>query len=90
MTNPCAGRKAVPAPLPRGCSCRREKWRPRSSPDLPTRWPILNERAELVFTFADIFNDSAVEQEVDGHGFTAVYQNFLETQVATVGIRIRF
>lgn len=80
----------MPAPLPRGCSCRRERWRSRSSPDLPTLWPILKERAELVLTFADIFNDFAVEQEVDVQGFTAVYQNFLETQVATVGIRIRF
>ena len=64
--------------------------RARSSLDLAAQWPILNERAELVFTFTDIFNDFAVEQEVYGQGFTAVYQNFLETQVATLGMRIRF
>ena len=64
--------------------------RARSSLDLAAQWPILNERAELVFTFTDIFNDFAIQQEVDGQGFTAVYQNFLETQVATVGMRFRF
>ena len=64
--------------------------RARSSLDLAAQWPILNERAEMVFTFTDIFNDFAVEQEVYGQGFTAVYQNFLETQVATLGMRIRF
>ena len=49
-----------------------------------------NERAELLFTFTDIFNDFAVQREVDGDGFTALYQNFLETQVATATLRVRF
>ena len=42
------------------------------------------------FTFTDIFNDFAIEQEIDGQGFRALYQNLLETQVATVGLRFRF
>jgi outer membrane receptor protein involved in Fe transport len=63
--------------------------RARSSLDLSTAWPFLDERAEVVFTFTDIFNDFAIEQEIDGEGFTAVYQNFLETQVASVGLRLR-
>ena len=33
---------------------------------------------------------TAIEQEIAGHGFDALYQNFLETQVATVALRIRF
>ena len=64
--------------------------RARSSLDLATTWPIMNERAEVISTFTDIFNDFAIEREVDGEGFTALYQNFLETQVATVGLRYRF
>jgi outer membrane receptor protein involved in Fe transport len=64
--------------------------RARSSLDLSLKWPLMNERAELLFTFTDIFNDFAVEREVAGQGFTAVYQNFLETQVATFGLRVRF
>jgi outer membrane receptor protein involved in Fe transport len=64
--------------------------RPRSSLDLSAKWPLMNERAELLFTFTDIFNDFAVQREVDGQGFTALYQNFLETQVATLALRVRF
>jgi hypothetical protein len=62
----------------------------RSSVDIAAKWPIMDERAELLFTFADIFNDFAVEHEIVGQGFTALYQNFLETQVASVGLRVRF
>jgi hypothetical protein len=54
------------------------------------KWPILSERAELQFTFTDIFNDFAIEHEIDGRGFRALYQNLLETQVATVTLRVRF
>ena len=64
--------------------------RPRSSVDLAAKRSIMSERAELLFTFTDIFNDFAIEREIDGQGFTVLYQNFLETQVATVGLRFRF
>lgn len=64
--------------------------RARSSLDLAATWPIMSGRAELVFTFSDIFNDFAVQQEVYGQGFTALYQNFLETQVASIRLRTRF
>ena len=64
--------------------------RARSSLDLAASWPIMDDRAEFLFTFTDILNDFAVEHEIDGQGFTALYQNFLETQVATMGLRIRF
>ena len=64
--------------------------RARSSTDLTVRRPIMNDRAEVLFTFTDIFNDFAVEREINGQGFRALYQNFLETQVATLGLRFRF
>ena len=64
--------------------------RARSSVDLAVTWPLMDERVELLFTFTDIFNDFAVQQEIEGRGFTALYQNFLQTQVATVGLRFRF
>ena len=63
--------------------------RARSSLDFGAQWPLMNDRAEVVFTLTDIFNDFAVQHEVEGPGFTAVYQNFLETQVASVGLRFR-
>ena len=64
--------------------------RPRSSLDLSTTWPLMNEGAEVVFTFTDVLNDFAIQREIDGQGFTALYENFLETQVATVALRMRF
>ena len=66
------------------------KERARSSVDLAAQRSILNDRAELLFTFTDIFNDFAIEREIDGQGFTALYQNLLESQVATLGLRFRF
>jgi hypothetical protein len=64
--------------------------RARSSFDIAAKWPVRGDRAEVLFTFTDIFNDFAIEREVDGQGFTALYQNFLETQVATVNLKVRF
>ena len=64
--------------------------RARSSVDVSAKRALMNDRAELVFTFTDIFNDFALQHEIQGRGFTALYQNFLETQVATVGLRYRF
>jgi hypothetical protein len=64
--------------------------RARSSVDLAMQRPILNDRAEVLFTLTDIFNNFGIAQEIDGQGFSALYQNYLETQVATVGLRWRF
>ena len=64
--------------------------RARSSLDFSAKTPLMNERAEIVFTFTDVFNDFALQHEIAGNGFTALYQNFLETQIATVGVRLRF
>ena len=64
--------------------------RARSSVDVSTTWPLRNDTAELVFTLTDVFNDFGVRREVEGVGFTALYENLLETQVANVGLRIRF
>ena len=50
----------------------------------------MDERTEVVFNFTDVFNDFAVRTDVEGEEFTALYENLLETQVATVGLRVRF
>ena len=64
--------------------------RARSSVDVAVQRPVMDDRAELLFTLTDVFNDFAIEHEVDGQGFRALYQNFMETQAATVGLRVRF
>jgi outer membrane cobalamin receptor len=64
--------------------------RARSSLDLSAKNPLMNDRAEFVFTFTDVFNDFALQHDIVGKGFTALYQNFLETQIATLAVRFRF
>jgi hypothetical protein len=64
--------------------------RARSSLDLSASLPLRNNRAELVFTFRDMFNDFGVRRDVVGDGFRASYQNLLETQVATMRMKWRF
>ena len=64
--------------------------RARSSLDLSASLPVRNNRAELVFTFRDMFNDFGVRRDVVGDGFRASYQNLLETQVATLRMKWRF
>jgi hypothetical protein len=67
--------------------CRR---RTDQRPLTGASWSIRGARAETLATFTDISNDFAVEREVDGQRFRASYQNFLETRVATIGLRVRF
>jgi outer membrane receptor protein involved in Fe transport len=62
--------------------------RARSSLDLSVTWPVRGEKAEVVVTFSDVFNNFGIEREIEGNGFTAVYQNLMETQVATVALRL--
>ena len=64
--------------------------RARSSLDLAASLPLRDGRTELLFTFTHMFNDFAIKREIDGDGFTALYENYLESQVATVGVRVRF
>jgi hypothetical protein len=58
--------------------------------DVSAKWPLMNERAALLFAFSDVFNDFGLRREVDGNGFRALYENLLETQVATLTLRVRF
>ena len=71
-------------------SHRPARERSRSSFDVSAKRPLWSDRAEIVFTFTDVFNDFAIQREIDGQGFTALYQNFFETQVASLGLRYRF
>ena len=64
--------------------------RARSSLDLSASLPLRHNRAELLFTFRDLFNDFGLRRDVVGDGFRASYQNLLETQVATVRMKWRF
>ncbi len=62
----------------------------RSSVDLGITKPVFEDRGELVFSFTDIFNDFGIKQNIRGNGFDAVYENYYETQVVSVGLTYQF
>lgn len=62
----------------------------RSSVDLGVKRGVLKGKGELVFSFSDIFNRFGLRQEFKGEGFTALYENNYETQVARLGFKYKF
>jgi outer membrane receptor protein involved in Fe transport len=62
----------------------------RSSIDLGIKKEIMEGKGEIIFSFSDIFNDFGIRQEYTGDGFTALYENYYETQVARLGFKYKF
>jgi hypothetical protein len=62
----------------------------RSSVDLGIKKGVIHGRGELTFSFSDIFNHFGLRQEIIGDGFTALYENYYETQVARLGFKYKF
>jgi outer membrane receptor protein involved in Fe transport len=58
----------------------------RSSIDLGFKKPVFDARAELVVSVTDLFNEFGLRQEIEGLGFDAIYENYYESQVVSVGI----
>jgi len=51
---------------------------------------LFNGKGEMTLSFSDIFNDFGIKQEITGDGFTAVYENFYETQIISLGLKYKF
>lgn len=62
----------------------------RSSVDIGLKQSILNGKGDLTFSFSDLFNKFGIKQDISGDGFTAVYENYYETQIATLGFKYKF
>jgi outer membrane receptor protein involved in Fe transport len=62
----------------------------RSSVDIGLAMPVMQDRGELSITVTDLFNDFGLKHTIDGAGFDAVYENFYETQVLSVGLKRKF
>jgi outer membrane receptor protein involved in Fe transport len=62
----------------------------RSSIDLGIKKAILEGNGDITLSFSDMFNDFGIRQEFDGDGFTALYENYYETQVVRIGFKYRF
>jgi hypothetical protein len=50
----------------------------------------MGDRAEVIVSVSDLFNDFGIRQQIDGDGFDAVYENLFESQVVTVGFKCQF
>ena len=62
----------------------------RSSVDLGISKPMMGDKGEIVFSFVDVFNDFGIKQFISGDGFNAIYENYYETQVVSVGFNYQF
>ena len=62
----------------------------RSSIDVGFSQKILKSKGEISGTFTDLFNRFGVQEDLIGSGFTALYENFYETQVFRLGFKYQF
>ncbi len=62
----------------------------RSSLDFGVKKKFWNSKAEFSFAFSDILNQYAKRQRVRSDGFTALYENYYETQVIRMGLKYHF
>ena len=62
----------------------------RSSFDIGFSMPIIDDNTELNASVTDLFNDFGLKQFISGDGFDAIYENYYETQVISVGVQRKF
>ena len=62
----------------------------RYSVDFGFKKSIWDKRGELTFSATDLFNRFSLRQRLTGNGFTAVYENYYETQIVRVGFNYKF
>ena len=65
---------------------RLERW----GVDAGYKQSFLNDKLEIVVSAKDIFNSMKIREEVRNEGFSVLYENFYETQVITLGAKVRF
>ena len=62
----------------------------RSSIDFGLKKSIWNEAGEITLSASDLFNSFGLRQRIDGEGFTALYENYYETQIVRLGMKYKF
>ncbi|NIJ46307.1 outer membrane receptor protein involved in Fe transport [Wenyingzhuangia heitensis] len=62
----------------------------RSSLDFGAKKKIWKGKGELSFAVSDILNQYALRQKIKANGFTALYENYYETQVIRMGLKYYF
>lgn len=62
----------------------------RSSIDIGIQKSIWQGRGELTLGVTDLLNDFGIRQEIQGDNFTALYENYYETQVIRFGLNYKW
>lgn len=62
----------------------------RSSIDLGVKKKMCKGKGELSLSASDLLNNYGIQQEIRGDGFTAVYENYYETQAVRLGMSYKF
>ena len=50
---------------------------------------LWDKKAELTLSASDIFNRFGIRQKVTNEGFTALYENYYETQIFRLGFKYK-
>ncbi|ADV49090.1 TonB-dependent receptor plug [Cellulophaga algicola DSM 14237] len=61
----------------------------RSSVDLGIKKSLWNKKGTLTFSASDIFNRFGIQQRIIENDFSAVYQNYFETQIFRLGLKYK-
>lgn len=62
----------------------------RSSIDFGLEKRVLNNKGVITFSFTDILNKFGIRQEIVESDFTALYENYYETQVVRLGFKYKW
>lgn len=65
---------------------RSERW----GIDLRYKRTFFDNYIELIVSMRDVFNTMGIKETVRNEGFEAIYQNYYETQVLNVGVKVKF
>ncbi len=63
-----------------------ERW----SVDMGFKQTTCKGKVEITLAMADIFNTMGLQQKISNQGFTALYQNYYETQIVSAGVKYKF
>lgn len=62
----------------------------RSSLDVGFKKSIWDKKGEITLSATDLFNRFGLRQEIKGQDFTALYENYYETQIVRLGFNYKF
>ena len=62
----------------------------RSSIDLGFKKSIWDKKGEITLSASDLFNKFGLRQKINGQDFTALYENYYETQIVRLGFNYKF